>query len=134
MKYKHSERYYREKYSEIVKFAKEKGINNPYKNLNEFRMDYNDIKDSGSKNVMYEMKYNLQYDTSIKTARQELGILKELGLEKGVKLKDLKKMSTQDFAAKYQEQIEDEYWQLRNSGVSASKAKFLISTYWFGSV
>lgn len=133
MKYKHNEKFYRQRYKEIINFTKEKGIANPYKNINDFIFDYNDIQASGSKRVMYDLKYSLQYDTSREVARAEMRVLKELKLDKGVKIRDLKKMSTIEFASIYQDKIEDQYWSMRSQGLSSVQAKAFISNYWFGS-
>ncbi len=133
MKYKHSINFYKKRYKEIKRFAKEKGIDNPYHNLSDFVFDYNYIQAEGSKNVMYDLKYDIQYDTKRETARAEMKVLKELKLDKGVKIKDLKKMSTQEFASIYQDKIEEQYWSMRSDGMSSVSAKAFISTYWFGS-
>lgn len=127
----HTKDYFERKYAELREFADTKGVEFPYSNLNEFISDYQDVSLS-SKNVMKDMKYNLQYETSYKTALTELRVLRGTG-DTETKLKELKQMSTRDFAEEHRDQIMADYNVFKKYAGSSSAAKAMISTYWFGS-
>lgn len=127
----HTLEFYKKKYRELQDFADLKGIESPYRNIDEFISDYQDVALS-SKNVMKDMKYNLQYETSYKTALAELRTLREIG-DDSTKLKELKQMSTRDFAEQHRDQIMADYNVFKKNVGSSSAAKAMISTYWFGS-
>ena len=102
---KHSTDFYVEKYKELKGYILDKGLEDPYRNLTDFINDYESLRVDGSKNVMKDLKYFSQYETSYKTARAMLAVSKDLGGD--FKLKDLKKMSTRAFAEKYEEEIKE---------------------------
>lgn len=103
---KHSMDFFKEKYQEIKEFAIDKGVDNPYRDLDSFIDEYEMVRQSGTKNVMKEIKYYTQYETSYKTARAMLAKAREFGGEE--KLKDLKNMSTRVFAEKYLTELKAE--------------------------
>ena len=57
--------------------------------------------------------------------------MKELGVK--VKKSELLKMSTQEFAEKYNNEIHSLYWEFRNAGETSTSIKEFISSYFFGS-
>jgi hypothetical protein len=128
----HSEKYFEQKYAELQQYAEAKNIEFPYWNIEEFKSDYMDVLGQGSKNVMKDIKYNMQYETSYKTALAEKRALKE-ELDIDVKLQDLQIMSTREFADNHLDELEAAYDKLRASGKSPLGAKLAISRYWFGS-
>ena len=48
------------------------------------------------------MKYDTQFHTQLDTARSELEFLKAANIDTDLKLKDLKKMTTQEFYQKFE--------------------------------
>ena len=59
-------------------------------------------------------------------------MLKEAGLS-DIKLKDLKLMSTREFAVAHLDELEAAYDEYRRMGKSPLGAKLAVSRYWFGS-
>lgn len=131
MKNNHTEEFYMKKYKELKQFADDKNITFPYKNIREFKSTWNALREDGIKNVDKAMKYGLQYETGYKTALAEYRVAKELGID--VKLKELKQMTTTDFAERNQSKIMQMYHDKRAEGLTGDQAGAFISTYWFGS-
>lgn len=127
---KHSKEYYERKFAEIKDYADLKGLENPYgSSLTKFISDYEAVKDEGSKNVMKDLKYYLQYETSYNTARAMLQKVREFGGPE--KLRELKGMNTRAFAEKYLEQLkadQEEAKAMFGDGYSE-----MIGIWWFGS-
>lgn len=134
---KHSMEYYQKKYDEIKQYTIDKGIVNPYDNLTQFISDYEALKDEGSKNVMREMKYYTQYETSYRTARGMLAKVKEFGGEE--KFKDLKNMSTRAFADKYLDELKafqketNKRFREDPSSLDGKTPEEWVGIWWFGS-
>ena len=74
------------------------------------------------------MKYSMKYQTSYRTALAEKRALTALDI-KGPKFAELKKMSTTDFAKKYEVELEAEYKKLKAEGASGKEAADYISNY-----
>lgn len=127
----HTIDFFKRKFAELNDFATSKGIMFPYANLDEFISDYKDVSLS-SKNVMKDMKYNLQYETSYKTALSELRVIRELG-DTETKLVELKRMGTREFAELHKDDIMFDYEVFKKYSGSAKGALAMISRYWFGS-
>lgn len=129
MKYKHTKKFYDTRYKIYKKEVAR--IGGYALNKNEFISGYNALAGE-SKNVMKDLVYGSKYGTVYKTAVAEHRALKSVGI-KGVKLEDLKKMTTQDFADAYATQLSAAYRELRAAGTTGKDAAILISQQWFGS-
>ena len=87
--------------------------------------------DEGVNNKMKHIVYSTKYGTAYKYALAEKRALRGIGIN--VKLEDLKKMDTQDFADRFRAEIDAAYnAEFARTG-SKKAARELISTYWFGS-
>lgn len=128
---RHSTDFYVEKYREIKQYVLDKGLEDPYRNLTDFINDYESMRGEGSKNVMKDLKYFAQYETSYKSARAMLAVSKELGGE--YKLKDLKNMTTRQFAEIYREELDAAYDEAKSMFGKASDAALYIGRIWYGS-
>lgn len=127
---KHSRDFYVKRYAEMKDYMAEKGIEDPYSgSLNRFISDYETMKDEGSKNVMKDLRYFAQYETSYQTARAMLHKVREFG--GGEKLKDLKSMSTRDFAERYLDELKAA--QKEAESMFGRDYKAMIGIWWFGS-
>ena len=128
---RHSTDFYVEKYKEIKGYILDKGLDDPYSNLTDFINDYESMRKEGSKNVMKDLKYFAQYETSYQTARSMLAKSKELGGD--FKLKELKSMTTRDFAERYKDEIKAAYREAETMFGSAKAAALYIGRIWYGS-
>ena len=129
MKYKHTKKFYDTRYNIYKKEVAK--IGGYALKKNEFISGYNALSGE-SKNVMKDLVYASKYGTVYKTAVAEHRALKSVGI-KGVKLEDLKKMTTQDFADSYATQLSAAYRELRAAGNTGKDAALIISQQWFGS-
>lgn len=129
MKYKHTKKFYDIRYK-IYKREVAK-IGGFALNKNEFISGYNALSGE-SKNVMKDLVYGSKYGTNYKTALAEHRALRSVGI-KGVKLEELKLITTQDFAESYATQLSAAYRDLRSQGVTGKDAATIISQQWFGS-
>lgn len=128
---KHSDEFYKNKYQKLKEYARSKNIRNPYRSWRDFKSDYLEVLSTGDKKVMRTMKYNLEYNTDYKTALRAYQAAKEAGED--IKFRDVKKMTTQEFAHDHQDLIMRMYDQKKSEGMKASEAGEFISNYWFGS-
>lgn len=126
---KHTREFYKEKYLEIIDYTMEKGIENPYHSLDQFVQDYEYLRESGSKNVMKDIKYYTQYEVSYNTARAMLQKTREFGGPE--KFKELKGMTTQEFAAKYIDELRAA--QKEAKSIYGDAYAGYIGVMWFGS-
>ena len=126
---KHSIDFFKEKYLEIIDYTMEKGIENPYHSLDQFVQDYEYLRESGSKNVMKDIKYYTQYEVSYNTARAMLQKTREFGGPE--KFKELKGMTTQEFAAKYIDELRAAQKEAKSMYGDAYAG--YIGVMWFGS-
>lgn len=126
---KHTREYYKEKYLEIIDYTMEKGIENPYHSLDQFVQDYEYLREAGSKNVMKEIKYYTQYEVSYNTARAMLQKTREFGGPE--KFKELKGMTTQEFAEKYIDELRAA--QKEAKAMYGDAYAGYIGVMWFGS-
>lgn len=126
---KHSIDFFKEKYLEIIDFTMEKGIENPYHSLDQFIQDYEYLRESGSKNVMKDIKYYTQYEVSYNTARAMLQKTREFGGPE--KFKELKGMTTQEFAAKYIDKLRAAQKEAKT--IYGDAYAGYIGVMWFGS-
>lgn len=126
---KHSIDFFKEKYLEIIDYTMEKGIENPYHSLDQFVQDYEYLRESGSKNVMKDIKYYTQYEVSYNTARAMLQKTREFGGPE--KFKELKGMTTQEFAAKYIDELRAA--QKEAKSIYGDAYAGYIGVMWFGS-
>lgn len=129
MKYKHTKKFYDTRYKIYKKEVAK--IGGYALKKNEFISGYNALAGE-SKNVMKDLVYGSKYGTLYKTAIAEYRALKSAGI-KGVKLENLKLITTQDFADSYATQLSAAYRNLRSQGVTGKDAAILISQQWFGS-
>ena len=128
---KHTDKYYQERYKKIKIYAKQKGIKNPYRSWRDFKSDYLEVLSTGEKKVMNTIKYNLQYNTSYKTALAAYQAAREEG--KNYTLKEIKMMTTTEFARENKDLIMKMYKEKMAEGKKAGEAGDFISNYWFGS-
>lgn len=126
---KHSIDFFKEKYLEIINYTMENGIENPYHSLDQFVQDYEYLRESGSKNVMKDIKYYTQYEVSYNTARAMLQKTREFGGPE--KFKELKGMTTQEFAAKYIDELRAAQKEAKSMYGDAYAG--YIGVMWFGS-
>ena len=132
IKNNHSKAFWTKKYKEIKQFARDNGVPFPFKNKNEFISDWEALRADGVKDVTKEIKYSMKYQTSYKTALAEKQALEKLDI-RAPKFAELKKMSTKDFAKKYETELANEYRSLKAEGATGKEAAEYISSYWFGS-
>lgn len=129
MKYNHSKQFYDSRYNTYKKEVAR--IGGYALKKNEFISGYNALSGE-SKNVMKDLVYGSKYGTKYTAAIAEYRALKSVGI-KGVKLEDLKLITTQDFADSYAPQLSAAYRSLRSQGITGKDAALLISQQWFGS-
>lgn len=128
----HSNAFYKKKYVELKQFAKSKGIKAPWRSIREFKSEWAAHQADGVHDITSKMKYDMQYDTGYKTALAELKAAKSAGI-KDVKLKDLQKMTTTDFAEAHRNELDAMYRSAKAKGMTGKEAGAYISNYWFGS-
>ena len=87
----------------------------------------------GVDNIERALKYDLKYETGYKTALGEHKALKELDIKNRPSFKEMKQMSTREFAERYEVDIMTMYNQKKSEGLSPIEAGKFISQYWFGS-
>jgi len=126
---RHTKEYFKEKYREVIEYTMDKGIENPYHSLDQFIQDYEYLRESGSKNVMKDIKYYTQYEVSYDTARAMLHQAREYGGNE--KLKELKGMTTREFAEKYINELRAAQKEAKSMYGDAYSA--YIGVMWFGS-
>lgn len=126
---RHTKEYFKEKYREVIEYTMDKGIENPYHSLDQFIQDYEYLRESGSKNVMKDIKYYTQYEVSYDTARAMLRQAREYGGSE--KLKELKGMTTREFADKYIDELRAA--QKEAKAMYGNGASYYIGVMWFGS-
>ena len=135
--YKHTDKFYKKKYKDYLKYAKKEGILWQAKasapDLTSFKETYDAYREMGVDNIDRALKYDLKYETGYKTALSEVKALKELDLKNRPTFKELKEMSTREFAERYETDIMMMYNQKKLEGLSPVEAGKFISQYWFGS-
>lgn len=128
MKYKHSQKFYDTRYNKYRAEMKRLGLVPVKKGA--FISAYDSIAEK-SKNPMKDIIYSSQYGTAYKYALAEKRALANIGTK--VKLEDLKKMTTQEFADKYATELYNARRSLLAAGKHPSEVALLISQQWFGS-
>lgn len=128
MKYKHSQKFYDTRYNKYKATMKKLGIVPIKKGA--FISAYDSIAEK-SKNPMKDIIYSSQYGTAYNYALAEKKALANIGTK--VKLEELKKMTTQEFADKYAIELYNVRRSLLAAGKSRSEVNLLISQQWFGS-
>lgn len=131
MKYNHSKSFYKKRYKQFVRELRMKGIESPFRNLDSFVSEYEELKEVGVQNIKRQMIYDTQYNTQYKTALAEYKVSKDLGID--ISFNKLKKMTTQEFADIHKDSIMKMYDKLIDSGMNSIQAGMYISQYWFGS-
>lgn len=126
---KHSKEYFKEKYREFVEYSMETGTDNPYHNLDQFINDYEELRESGSKNVMKDIKYFAKHEVSYQTARAMLQQVREFGGKE--KFNELKDTPTRVFADKYLDELKAA--QKEAQAMFGDEAAHYIGVMWFGS-
>ena len=79
------------------------------------------------------MKYDTQFNTRLDTARSEFEFLKAANIDTDLKLKDLKKMTTQEFFQKFEDEIREFRKEMKTSGLNSYNANKLVAIHFFGS-
>lgn len=128
MKSQHSKKFYDTRYAEYRKRVM--AVGGFVLNRNSFESAYEALQGS-TKNVMRELVYSSQYGTTYKTALAEFRALKSVGIK--ASFKNLKTITTQDFAATYSAELNKGYRDLRAKGITGKDAATIISQQWFGS-
>lgn len=131
--YNHSNKFFSKKWKELKAWAKKQMVKLPYANKWQFEQDYYTTKEEGSKNVMGDIKYGLQYNTNYKTAKAEYNFLKEAGIKADMKLKQLKLMTTAEFYEQYANEIENFRTDMRTLGYNTTVQNHLVAIHFFGS-
>ena len=163
----HTAAFWQTKWNEVKRYAASHDIRNPIKSKSEFISIWMTISQEGeTKDIMREIKYGLEYDTSYSVARamrqkvrefrkramekekarqsqvqayedQGLDVPEELEQEisipEDLKVRDLQNMSTTEFAKKYRDEIREDYYKMKDQGMTAKDAGAWISNTWFGS-
>lgn len=163
----HTAAFWQTKWNEVKRYAASHDIRNPIKSKSEFISIWMTISQEGeTKDIMREIKYGLEYDTSYKVARamrqkvrefrkraieeekrrqaevrayEDQGLdvpddlLDEVVIPDDLRVRDLQNMSTTDFAKKYRDQIREEYYRMKDQGMTSKDAGLWISNNWFGS-
>lgn len=134
-KYNSSEAFYNKKWNELKQWAKKEHINLKDNGVTKysFKTQYDSYR-MESKHPLREMQYSLKYNTTRETAKAEMAFLKASGLDKGVRLKDLKKMETSEFYDKYKNEIEAYRDDMKTLGLSSYQANRLLAIHFFGSM
>lgn len=130
MKYTHSKKFFDKRYAKYKRDVKT--IGGTILKKNAFKSAYLGQVEAGSKNPMRDLVYASRYSTSYGTALAEYQALKRAGI-KSVKLEELKKITTQDFADAYSAELSKAYRELRSQGITGKDASTIISAQWFGS-
>jgi hypothetical protein len=128
MRYKHSKQFWSTRYNKYKDEMNRQGLTPVKKGA--FISTYEALAPT-SKNPMKDIIYSAKYGTAYKNALAEKKALEGVGIK--VKLEELKKMTTYDFADKYSKDLGRAYRAARAAGKSAKEAKLLISQQWFGS-
>lgn len=128
MKSQHSKSFYDTRYAEYKKRVKASG--GFVLSRNSFESAYEALQGT-TKNVMKDLVYSAKYGTNYKTALAEFRALKSVGIKSS--FKDLKLMTTQDFADTYVAELNKGYRDLRAQGITGKDAATIISQQWFGS-
>lgn len=128
MKSQHSKSFYDTRYAEYRKRVMQSG--GFVLNRNSFESAYEALQGT-TKNVMRDLVYSAKYGTNYKTALAEFRALKSVGIKSS--FKDLKLMTTQDFADTYVAELNKGYRDLRAQGITGKDAALIISQQWFGS-
>lgn len=125
---KHTTKFYDKAYNKYK--AKVKASGGIALNKSTFRSAYDALKLEG-KQPMKELVYSSKYSTRYKTALAEYNIAKSMGTP--IKLDDLKRMTTQDFADLYAGELRKTYDDLKAKGITGKAAAAIVSNLWFGS-
>ena len=127
--YKHTTKFYNNAYKKYT--AQVRNIGGIPLKKSTFRSAYDALKAEG-KQPMKELVYGSKYSTRYQTALSEYRMAKSMGAK--VKLEDLKKMTTQDFADMYANELRNTYDDLKKKGITGKAAAKAISNMWFGSL
>lgn len=133
IKNQHTQEFYDQRYKEYKSWLKDKKLENPFDSQNAFEAAWDNYREEGSKNPLRQMKYDTQYQTQIDTARAELEFIKTANIDTELKLKDLKKMTTQEFYKQFEEEIAEYRKEMKNAGLNSYNANKLIAMHFFGS-
>ena len=128
MKSQHSKSFYDTRYAEYKSRVMHSG--GFVLNRNSFESAYEALQGT-TKNVMKDLVYSAKYGTNYKTALAEFRALKSVGIKSS--FKDLKVMTTQEFADTYVTELNKGYRDLKAKGITGKDAATIISQQWFGS-
>lgn len=128
-KYKHSEKFYDKAFDTYKKGVQK--IGGVAMTKNAFKSAYDAFKQQGATQPVKELIYGSRYGTKYKTALAEYKMVKSLGIK--ATLKQLKELTTQDFAVNYAGELATAYADLTKKGKTGKEAKQIISQQWFGS-
>lgn len=137
MKYKHTNKFYNAKYKKYLSML-DPGIT-PL-SRNNFEAEWERLtavdpkgKRKPDKDPLSTLVYTSKYSTRYKTALAEKRALASIGIHEN--LKDLKKMETTDFAARYAPQLAQAYRDAQAAKKAPGEtAAILVSRQWFGSL
>lgn len=128
-KYKHSEEFYKKQYQTYLKEIK---TASSFQNEKAFIAAYKAYESKGYKDIRKNFVYQTDYEIDYNTYKAEKAIMKKIGIKKN-NYKELLKMSTNEFAAKYKNEIFNAYNSYKKQGKSGTEAEALISQNFFGS-
>lgn len=133
----HSAAFWDRKYKDLRRYARERGIEFPFTSQREFISDWMAISqesDNKSGEILKEMKYGLQYATKYKVALAERRALIDAGVPDDdlPSFRDLKTMSTRDFAERNKDALMKRYNELKKT-MKPDEAADVLSAEWFGS-
>lgn len=126
--YNHTDEFYQKQYE---KYLSEIKTGSAFKNFNSFKAAYKTYEASGIKDIRKNFVYQTDYEIDYNTYKAERDIMKKIGYK--VKKKDLLRMSTQQFADKYKNEIFNAYNSYKKKGMSGKEAEQMISQNFFGS-
>lgn len=129
-KTEHSQEFYQKKFNELQAYATAKGLPFPFRSVRALQSTWIANQEAGTKNIDKTIKYNMQYSMNFKSALSAYKMAKKY--KKQMKLEDIKKLTTTEFAQMFQPEIENEYKNILKT-TTAKKAGEFISQNWFGS-
>ncbi len=133
LKNKHTEEFYKDRYQEFKKWCKDKHLENPFSSQAAFQVAWYKNRKNGSKDPLRQIKYDTQFNTRLDTARSEFEFLKAANIDTDLKLKDLKKMTTQEFFDKFEDEIREFRKEMKTAGLNSYNANKLVAIHFFGS-
>lgn len=125
----HSNYFYKSRYNKYRREVQKMDLT-PKLNLSQFTSVWDVLANEGEKKIYQKILYSERYSTSYKTALAEVRAARIYG--KKLSLNEAKRMTTQDFADMFKQEIASNYERFKKQAGS-NYAKLAISQYFFGS-